>query len=56
MQQMINMQPALQVAAWRDADGDAYETGLHIFFVSSLLFSQLHLIAFVLVCAVYIAC
>ena len=25
----------LQVAAWRDEDGDAYETGLHIFFVSA---------------------
>lgn len=24
----------MQVAAWRDEDGDAYETGLHIFFVS----------------------
>ena len=25
----------MQVAAWRDEDGDAYETGLHIFFVSA---------------------
>ena len=24
--------PLLQVAAWKDADGDWYETGLHIFF------------------------
>lgn len=22
----------LQVAAWKDEDGDTYETGLHIFF------------------------
>lgn len=27
----------MQVAAWRDEDGDAYETGLHIFFVSAAL-------------------
>ena len=27
----------MQVAAWRDEDGDAYETGLHIFFVSAVL-------------------
>lgn len=31
---MVSSILALQVAAWRDEDGDAYETGLHIFFVS----------------------